>query len=349
MLKLLHAADLHLDSPFAAFSPEEAAKLRGLQRQIPQMLIDCCREKQCEILLLAGDVFDGPRIYPETVEALRDAFGQWEGEVFIAPGNHDPATETSLWVAESWPENVHIFTKSWTSVALQEKHCRIWGAGFQSREAYDLLRPIEPAADLWEVGVLHGDPVNEGPYDPISAESLETCGLHYLALGHIHKGASLQKAGSTFYGWPGCPMGRGFDECGQKGVWYVQLDETGCRQEFVPLSLPRFEILTADAEALTVPPEAEGSICCLVLTGEADGVDTEYIRRQLADRFLHLEVRDATTPRRNPWADCGSNTLRGIALSHLKKQYEEGEEAEKNLYLQAAKILLAALEGREQP
>ena len=349
MLKLLHAADLHLDSPFAAFSYEEAARMRGLQRQIPQMLVDLCREKRCGILLLAGDVFDSQTVYPETLEALRDAFGQWEGEVFIAPGNHDPATETSVWLKENWPENVRIFKGNWTSVTLEQQNCRIWGAGFRGVDAYDLLQPIAPKDGLWEVGVLHGDTENDSTYNPISRESLQNCGLHYLALGHIHKASALQKAGKTCYGWPGCAMGRGFDECGQKGVWYVELDEQGCRQEYLPLPLPKFEILKVDAENLTIPAEVEGSICSMILTGEADGVDREAIRETLADRFLHLEVRDATTPKRDIWADCGSSTLRGIALSHLKQQYDKAEEGEKSVILQGARALLAALEGREQP
>ena len=232
---------------------------------------------------------------------------------------------------------------------LEDQNCRIWGAGFRDTDAWGLLQPIEPIAGIWEGGVLHGDPENDSTYNPISKESLQNCGLDYLALGHIHKGSALQKAGKTHFGWPGCTMGRGFDECGKKGVWYVELDEQGCRQEFLPLPLPKFEILKLDMEDLTVPPDAEGSICCLILTGEADGVDTDAVYGKLADKFFHLEVRNATTPKRDLWADCGTGTLRGIALSHLKQQYDGAEESEKPVILQAAKVLLAALEGREQP
>ena len=74
MLRILHAADLHLDSPFAGLSPEQAAQRRKLQRQLPDRIVDLCHLHRCDLLLLSGDVFDGARVCPETVEALQRAF-----------------------------------------------------------------------------------------------------------------------------------------------------------------------------------------------------------------------------------------------------------------------------------
>ena len=75
MVKLLHTADLHLDSPFSGLTPEEALRRRRLQRQIPMALAERCRAEGCGLWLVAGDVFDGGRLAPETVEALQAA---WE-------------------------------------------------------------------------------------------------------------------------------------------------------------------------------------------------------------------------------------------------------------------------------
>ena len=349
MLRILHGADLHLDSPFSALPSQEGAKFRKLQRETFLEMTEKCRQYHCDLLLLAGDVFDGTP-NPETVEVLQEALGNCGAEVFIAPGNHDPYTARSVWADAHWPENVHIFGGEMTSVTLPRLQCRVWGAGFRGMEAEGLLKPVPKAEDgFLEVGVFHGDPVNDGPYHPISRETLINCGLDYLALGHIHKQSKLEKFGKTFYGWPGCAMGRGFDECGKKGVWYIQLEEGNCRQEFLPLSFPRYEILTLPAEDISIPAEAEGSICVLVLTGESDPVDTKAVEQQLKDRFLSLEVRDSTTPKRDIWAGCGSQTLRGMALARLKEKYDMAEETAKPVVLQAVRCLLAALEGREQP
>ena len=66
---------------------------------------------------------------------------------------------------------------------------------------------------------LHGEVGVPGSrYDPISEAELARSGMAYIALGHAHAFSGLRRAGDSFYAWPGCPEGRGFDETGDKGV-----------------------------------------------------------------------------------------------------------------------------------
>lgn len=337
MVRILHAADLHLDSPFSGLSPELAAQRRKLQRQLPGLIVDLANGRGCDLLLLAGDVFDGTRVCPETVEALARAFRRFRGRVFVAPGNHDPYTDRSPWAMTLWPENVHIFTGKPEAVTLPT--CRVWGGAFTSPQCFDGL-PKAEVCDLPQIGVFHGDPQPPGPYRHLTAEDLQTCGLDYLALGHIHKTCLPRKIGGTFVGWPGVTMGRGFDECGPCGVFYTELDG-GCRTEFLPLPGPRYETVTVPyGETPTLPADCENVICRLTVTGEADDPDFDTLRAALEPKFLALELRDATTPVRDLWASCGDGTLRGLALSALRKQ--ENTEL-------AAAYLLAALEGGDAP
>ena len=133
MIKLLHAADLHLDSPFSGLSPEQAAERRKEQRELPAKLAELCRIHGCDALLLAGDVFDGESVAPETVEALLAAFAACPCPVFLAPGNHDTLSAASPYRTERWPVNVHIFAaRAISPVELPEQHCRVFGAGFES-------------------------------------------------------------------------------------------------------------------------------------------------------------------------------------------------------------------------
>ena len=70
MLKLIHAADLHLDSPFAGLRPERAAQRRREQRKLLERLAALAAEKQADLVLLAGDLLDGSTVYQETATAL---------------------------------------------------------------------------------------------------------------------------------------------------------------------------------------------------------------------------------------------------------------------------------------
>ena len=95
MLRIIHGADLHLDSAFASLPPEQAVQRRRHQRQALREITELC--KAADLVLLAGDVLDDSRVRPETVELLQHLFAAWEIPVFIAPGNHDPYTASSLW------------------------------------------------------------------------------------------------------------------------------------------------------------------------------------------------------------------------------------------------------------
>lgn len=357
MVRILHAADLHLDSPFAALTPEQAADRRRLQRQIPGFLADLCRERDCQLLLLAGDVFDGARVCPETVEALRSAFARCPAEIFIAPGNHDPYTPDSPWARTAWPENVHVFNGDLDSVTLPDLGCRVWGAAFRGREARDLLHPVPREDGLLEIGVLHGDPENPGPYNPMTAAEIAACGLDYLALGHIHKTAAPRQAGRTWYGWPGVALGRGFDETGVHGAFLAELDGETCRAALLPLPGPRYETWTVaageDPEAAVLsalPPDSRETVCRLILTGETVPFDRAALAEKLSPHFTALELRDETVPPRDLWADCGSRTLRGLTLEALKRQYDAAPDPEaRRTVALAARYALAALEGREAP
>ena len=109
MLKVLHGADFHLDSPFSGLKPDAAARRRGEQRELLARLTDLAREREADLVLLSGDLLDGDLVFRETVQALARALGEIPCPVFLAPGNHDYYHINSLYAALDWPENVHIF------------------------------------------------------------------------------------------------------------------------------------------------------------------------------------------------------------------------------------------------
>ena len=103
MLRFIHAADLHLDAPFAALSPEQARGRRAEQRQLLSRLAALCEEEKADLLLLSGDLLDGERVYYDTTQALAKALGSVKARVFLAPGNHDFYSPRSPYASVEWP------------------------------------------------------------------------------------------------------------------------------------------------------------------------------------------------------------------------------------------------------
>ena len=107
MPKIIHAADLHLDSAFGGLGPEKARERRRESRDLVDRLAELAVREGAETVLLSGDLFDGERVYPETLERLRAALARMACPVLIAPGNHDPFTPHSPYEKLVWPKNVH--------------------------------------------------------------------------------------------------------------------------------------------------------------------------------------------------------------------------------------------------
>lgn len=351
MIKLLHAADFHLDSAFSSLPPEKAASRRKEQRLALEQLAALCED--CDIVLLSGDLFDSARIYRDTLDALRRFFAEVRAEIFIAPGNHDWLTQGSPYLTEDWGERVHIFT----SAAIERvclDGCDIYGAAFTAQEMPPMLdgfRVSDP--EKLNLMVLHGELQANSVYNAISAEAVAASGLDYLALGHIHK-SEVQKLGRTVCAWPGCLMGRGFDECGEKGVIKAEIDRNGCRTEFIPLHTRKYEILSVEAgdDALasvcaTLPEQTEDDCYRILLTGESDAIDLAALEASLAPRFYSLSVRDCTVPKQALWAAAGEDTLRGQFLHNLKEQYDAADADLQRKIAAAAKLVTAMMDGRE--
>lgn len=353
MIKLLHAADLHLDSAFSALPAELAVQRRAEQRQALAGLAEQCRG--CDLVLLAGDLFDSARVYRDTLDALKAFFAALDAQVFIAPGNHDFVAGGSPYLTEDWGENVHIFTKNEIEcVHLDALNCDVYGAGFTAMEAPALLRGFAVRdPERVNVMVLHGDLQSNSPYNPIAAENVAASGLDYLALGHVHAGF-VRRFGQTVCAMPGCLMGRGFDECGQKGALRAEVGKADCRTEFVPIRTRRYEILSVPAgddplaAIRAALPESTRDDCYRInLTGEADRPDTDALEAVLSPEFFSLSVRDRTYPKQSLWEKAGEDTLRGHFLQTLKEEYDVADEARKRTLALAARLVMSLMDGRE--
>lgn len=362
-LKILHAADFHLDTPFEGLPEEKALRRRAEQRRLLTDLAELARRERADLMLLAGDLLDGEKACYETESALLRALGSVSCPVIIAPGNHDPYTEKSVWARLRFPENVFIFRKdSLQCLELEELNLRVFGAAFTDRICRGLLEGFhaEKYPGTLNLLCLHGEvDGRDGRYDPVSSAQLKNSGLDYAAFGHIHKASGLLWAGDTAYSWPGCPEGRGFDETGDRFVNLVEIDRTSGKISLSQLSiaLRHYRILEADVSENDpllaihelLPECTEEDIYRIVLTGETETTpDVTTLYNSLEGLFFHLQIRDETRPRQDIWEKAGDDTLRGIFLQKCRDLYQTaGSEEEKSRIEQAVRYGLAALDNRE--
>jgi DNA repair exonuclease SbcCD nuclease subunit len=204
----------------------------------------------------------------------------------------------------------------------------------------------------YQVGVLHGDPMLlNSPYCPITAEQVRQSGLDYLALGHIHRRGSF-RAGRTTCAWPGCPMGRGYDEQGQKGVYLITVEDR-VRVEFISLDMPQFHDLTVEvtgdpvaALEAVLPAAGSRDYFRVTLTGVGDDVDMPALRAAFS-RFPNLKLRDQTAPALDVWARAGEDTLEGVYFRLLRDTMEGQDERAQHLIKEAAEISRKLMNGQE--
>ena len=158
-LRILHTADLHLDSPFEGLGAGKAAVRRKEQRELLAALAELAAREQVDLVLLAGDLLDSDGNYAETGETLVRCLKQIRVPVFISPGNHDCYTASSPYARLRMPENVHIFrSNAIQAVDLPELQTRVYGAAFTEKTSGPLLRGFRaPRQEGWyQILCLHG-------------------------------------------------------------------------------------------------------------------------------------------------------------------------------------------------
>ena len=360
-IKLLHAADLHLDSPFEGLPDGKAAQRRQEQRELLSKIAQTAENEQVQLVLLAGDLFDSDSAYTETAEELVKVLGGMSVPVFIAPGNHDYYTQRSPYAKLQFPQNVHVFRSNCVEcVELPELGARVWGAAFTDKYCCALLDGFraDKKLEVTDLMCIHGEVARNSQYNAISEADIAVSGIDYIALGHIHAGSGLKKSGHSFYAWPGCPEGRGFDECGEKQIYIVELENGECnikpvcvagrKYEILPVELDGREPLAAIKDKLD--DNTQNDIYRIILRGETeDAPDISTLRQALENRFYSLQLRDETLLRRDIWEKAGEDSLRGQFLQRLRAAYDNAKyDSEREKIAQAARWGLAALDKREE-
>jgi exonuclease SbcD len=233
-LRFVHAADLHLGSPFRGLVVEdrlrqrvEDATFRAFSR-----IVDLCLTERAAFLLLAGDLFDTKDRSVKARVQLARQLGRLDAagiRTFVVHGNHDPLLDRAP--GAGLPASVKVFGAEHQEVGVEDERgellCRVQGISYP-REAVteNLARRFRRTRPGFAIGLLHANLAGaEGHanYAPCSLDDLDTAGLDYWALGHVHTRAvhPLPSGGIAVY--PGNPQGRHVNEPGPRSCALVEV------------------------------------------------------------------------------------------------------------------------------
>ncbi len=229
LVKFVHAADIHLDSPLRGLDRYEGAPalaMRGATRKAMKNLVDLCVDEEVDFLLLAGDLYDGNwkdyntgLFFAAQMSRLREA----AIPVVLIRGNHD--AQSQITKSLRLPDNVReLSVRRPETVSFEKLGVAIHGQGFLGRVVTDDLAAKYPEAlpGLFNIGILHtcaeGREGHES-YAPCTLSTLTGKGYDYWALGHVHKREVLCK--DPWIVFPGNLQGRHAKETGPKGATLV--------------------------------------------------------------------------------------------------------------------------------
>ncbi len=228
--RFLHAADLHLGSPFLGLAQKDdavAARFASASRSAFEGLITQAIEEDVSFVVIAGDIFDG-----EWKDASIGLFfnrqlarlSNRNIPTYLLRGNHD--AESVVARSLTWPERVFEFSPRRPEThRIKDLRVALHGRGFpyrEVRENYAVDYP-EPVAGWFNIGVLHTACGRSGHenYAPCGVADLAARGYDYWALGHVHAYEIVSEDPWMVY--PGNLQGRSVRECGERGAVIVDV------------------------------------------------------------------------------------------------------------------------------
>src|SRR5262245_16975924 len=251
-LRFVHAADLHLDSPFRGIgdvAPELGDQLPAATLGAFQRIVDHTINSKADFLILAGDLYDSRDRSLRALLAFRrqmERLAERDVSVYIVHGNHDPLNG---WGSEfQLPPNVTTFSGKPSTVPVIRRGkelARVTGISYaRERVTEHLASAVMPhARSPFSLGLLHANAAGQtghADYAPVTLDELTTSGFDYWALGHVHT-RSVLASDPTTVAYPGNPQGRNPRESGPRGCLQVDIDRNGDAQlSFVETNLARW-------------------------------------------------------------------------------------------------------------
>jgi DNA repair exonuclease SbcCD nuclease subunit len=213
-LKILHTADIHLDSDSYGHTDQRQAH-RALYRRSFQAIVEHAMGAAVDLMLIAGDLFDHNRVPDETVWFVQEQLRRLRQPVVILPGNHDCLYTNAIYDRHNIAaacRNVRVITElHGQRLEFPELDLVLWGRAMEEHEPgfHPLAHIPTRDAQHWHIAMAHGFFYGERRdaerSSPIFAEEIRDTGWDYIALGHQHALTNVSQGRVVAY-YPGAPL-----------------------------------------------------------------------------------------------------------------------------------------------
>lgn len=363
-VKILHTADIHIGAAESFLGA--AADSRRYETLITfEKTLDLAVQKETQLVLIAGDLFDSNRIEERFIDAVFNKIASIAPiKVIFAAGNHDPLNAESPFVTRDLPENLYVLGAKDENILFEDLGVCIFGRSFDN--AYlkgEEKFTLTPAEEYINILVQHGELKSDlnSEYNAITPKFVSTCGMDYIALGHVHKKSEIGKINSTSFAYCGCPEGQGFDELDEKGVYIGEIGKDVCNLEFVSVSKRKHIYEKIDITGKTDSSEISTHILYILknsygesfaenlykleLVGEiSDDAKLEIpeIESRISDVLYFVKIKDCTEYAIDIETLSKENSLKGVFVKNMYAKIENADESQKELYKKALQLGLKA-------
>lgn len=349
--KIVHCADLHIGASFSHLPTDLAALRREEIRTAFSNIIDYCKEKSVDALLICGDLFDCPKPSKRDCDFVKNMLGSLSPvPVFIICGNHDyMCSDSPFSKANYFSENVHIFPCFDYAFELPSDNAVIYGKSYGSTITKPSFNECIFDASKINILCLHGDIIPSSDYNTISRETLASSACNYAAFGHIHNG-EIFEVGTTKCAYSGTPEGHKFNDDGFTGFIYAEITPEETVLTPVSLSKRHYIGIYIDVTGKTMPQIIEEAAAMtngadlfrLTLTGEyTEELNLPYIKSELEKKVFYIDISDNTVQCYDFDAIENEESLCGEFLRKLRSMCSSEEE-----FILCAKTGLDALSGK---
>ena len=223
-MKIIHIADLHLDSLV------DSRLLPYLQKERLQELVsnfanvcDYANRLKVDKIIISGDLFDSDNFTSKTKDQIIDSIlKNPDIEFLFVASPNDKAFVASL---DILPSNLKLFDNEFYT--LEYDNVTITGINYKNSYDYDAL---ELLPNKINIVMMYGDTETE-----INLAKLKNKNINYLALGGVHKYESDKLDSEGVYVYPGMLEANNVSEIGNKGFVLININDD-LNYEFIPFA-----------------------------------------------------------------------------------------------------------------